>query len=523
METIHHYVGVIRRWWLLILIGALLGTVGAYAFTVRQTPLYRSSALLMVDNVENPVAPNYQDVQMNQKLTDTYAERLTSRAVLEAVANEVGSGLTPGALRGSVTATPLLETSLIRLNVVDTDPARAVAIANKVAEVFNEHNQSLQEAQFAELRGRYSDQLAAIDGDIKNTQTQIRQIGDASTPENQVLLDQLQANLSAYRSNYSALLDKYGELRLAEASRRASLTVDQPATLPRVPFSPNVQRNTILGGIAGLAIVLAIATVLSYFDDTIRTREDLPGAINADQLVPQAPIRAINANGMTAPTLLVTNDSASTELVRYLTRLIQYNEHGPVSGPMSLLFANPSGGGDTGRLIADVASRLAQAGWSVLAIDFDLDNASLHAALGMRPAAGLAEALRDVKSGGTTRVDDYLSKAAQPNLKVLFAGEKQDDDNFELSEIRRLMGLLSQDVDVMLLKGPAVLDNSLSMYLAQMANGILLIADAGQTRRRDIAESVRRLEEVGARVLGTVLYRPRSSTVENLSSYNASS
>lgn len=51
--------------------------------------------------------------------------------------------------------------------------------------------------------------------------------------------------------------------------------IAERAIEPSSKSSPNMRRNILLGGVAGLAIVLAILTILFLMDDTVSTSEDL--------------------------------------------------------------------------------------------------------------------------------------------------------------------------------------------------------------------------------------------------------
>jgi len=47
------------------------------------------------------------------------------------------------------------------------------------------------------------------------------------------------------------------------------------ATVPTVPSSPNVMKNTVLAGILGLAVAVFVFAVIFVLDDAIRTEEDV--------------------------------------------------------------------------------------------------------------------------------------------------------------------------------------------------------------------------------------------------------
>lgn len=56
------------------------------------------------------------------------------------------------------------------------------------------------------------------------------------------------------------------------------------ATLPVVPSSPNVMKNTAIGFVGGAGIVIVIIIIMFLMDDTIKTQEDIEKYLNISVL-----------------------------------------------------------------------------------------------------------------------------------------------------------------------------------------------------------------------------------------------
>lgn len=125
-----------RGWWIVTL--ASLAALGAAAIvTARQSPVYRSSATLVV--VPSPGVEDTTDILRSLETLErrsviaTFARIPSAPATREAVARRLG--LDP-ALRGwRIEASVLPNTNIIKIDAEGPEPARAAAVANGAAEV----------------------------------------------------------------------------------------------------------------------------------------------------------------------------------------------------------------------------------------------------------------------------------------------------------------------------------------------------------------------------------------------------
>jgi Mrp family chromosome partitioning ATPase len=73
-----------------------------------------------------------------------------------------------------------------------------------------------------------------------------------------------------------------------------------------------------------------------------------------------------------------------------------------------------------------------------------------------------------------------------------------------------LIERLKEEADVVLFDSPPSLAVTDASVLATQTDGVLIVTDAGRTRRNLAKESVERFRQVGAPLLGVVLNRLRS-------------
>ena len=71
-----------------------------------------------------------------------------------------------------------------------------------------------------------------------------------------------------------------------------------------------------------------------------------------------------------------------------------------------------------------------------------------------------------------------------------------------------LLERLSEGFDLVVMDTPPLLATSDAAILGRRADGTLIVVRGGQTQPAAVTESIQQLENVGARVLGTVLNDP---------------
>ena len=116
-----------RRWWALIALAVSAGALAAYLFGSLATPRYEADAQVLVE----PDARG--STTQAAQLTPTYAEMAGSTPVLAYALRSTGATGSVGELRENVRGESDDRTRLIQIRVDDTDPNRAVVLANGVA------------------------------------------------------------------------------------------------------------------------------------------------------------------------------------------------------------------------------------------------------------------------------------------------------------------------------------------------------------------------------------------------------
>ncbi|MCS7040018.1 MAG: Wzz/FepE/Etk N-terminal domain-containing protein, partial [Caldilineales bacterium] len=93
--NLREYVLPLWRWWWLLLASTLVATVSSAMATLRQPPIYRTHATVMVGSVIENRNPNANEVWLGQQLATTYADIAQREPVRRAAMANLGLSALP--------------------------------------------------------------------------------------------------------------------------------------------------------------------------------------------------------------------------------------------------------------------------------------------------------------------------------------------------------------------------------------------------------------------------------------------
>lgn len=140
----------------------------------------------------------------------------------------------------------------------------------------------------------------------------------------------------------------------------------------------------------------------------------------------------------------------------------------------------------------------------ILLIDANFQSPSQAQNFGIRSKEGLADILsRDID------IPDLLHNGEVNGLQVLTAGSDRYLRHVAVMPdmISALMSEMRSEFDLVLFDMPPVKNSARCLSIASECDGILVVADAAQTRAREVKSAVLTIESCGAKVYGTVLNR----------------
>ena len=152
--------------------------------------------------------------------------------------------------------------------------------------------------------------------------------------------------------------------------------------------------------------------------------------------------------------------------------------------------------------LLNLAISVAEAGQKVLLIDADLRRPALARLLVEKATPGLSNVLADLVS-----VEEVIRKDMYPNLDIIFSGDVPPNPSELLGgeKMQELIEKMSRKYDYILVDTPPVNMVSDACVIANLLDGVLLLARQGRSKKDEVKRAVANLRLTGAKLLGFVL------------------
>jgi capsular exopolysaccharide synthesis family protein len=462
-----------RKWF--VILSVVLCTLAAAVYAVTASKVYSAYADMLITPV--PETDSVLGLGLLRDSTDPSGDFATATRLIDNpdVAAKVKSNLhladSPEALLQQVNVAPVANSSIVTITASTGSPAKSQRLADGFA-------QAAVQVQTERL-------YQALDPAIKNLRARINSI--SSGPN------------ASSASGVAQSLDQ--QLAAFEALRSAPDPVfrfETAAALPTGPSSPN-RKLAIFGGLlAGLLIGIAGAFLLDALDPR-RSLEDGSGLAGLSILT-HVPL--LGRSGRTR--------HAFDESFRSLRTTLRFVSAESPIGTIAVTSASEKEGKTTTSF--QLAMAILEAGQSVLLVEADPFRPGLRALLdtdGGLPGPGLFEYLSEAAD-----LDDVIEQTLVPGLTIVSAGSRQPRSITGLLEGERgrsFVNDLAGLADLIILDCPPVGLRSDAVLIASRADAVIVVADLRHAGERDVQETVRRLRQAGARLLGIVLNRDTSS------------
>jgi receptor protein-tyrosine kinase len=327
---------------------------------------------------------------------------------------------------------------------------------------------------------------------------------EATAPTGTVLIDVVVLDSSPVRARDIAntLADEFvvmaAELETPElgAAPNARVIVQQRAEIPDNPVNEKTLRTLAVATVMGALIGIVLALFRDRINDSVRSPEDLEKATGVG-LLAEIPFDGLRREKPLIP--FDSDRSPVAEAFRDLRINLRFLE--VADGPRVLLVASCMP--DEGRTMTAVnlALALAEANRTVVLVDGDLRRPRVAACFDPAGQTGLSTVL-----AGAASLDDALQQSGHARLTVLTSGAIPPNPT-ELLESRVAKDVLSQlsrQFDYVVVDSPSLLVPDAAL-LATNSQGVLLVAQFGRTRRKQLADAIHTLRRAGAPLLGAVL------------------
>ncbi len=265
---------VLRRWWLVLLI-CVPAVIATAAWSLVMTVTYRATASIVpqesTDTSDLDIASSMLSRGEGQLLrkaisgtsiTDFYMGILKSRAVLDAIVDRfnltqvyecpAGRWQAVDRLRSS-SDVKMGEQGIVEISVVDTDPARAAAIANAYVEELDRQNKRLSAGQATSKRIFLGNRLKEIEEKFSRIET---------IPSREAQVQEM---------IYELLVREYEMAKIEEAKSMPTIQVLDEAIPPAHKFEPHRKKMVMMAGAGSFLVAVFLALLLEYREETRQT------------------------------------------------------------------------------------------------------------------------------------------------------------------------------------------------------------------------------------------------------------
>lgn len=349
----------------------------------------------------------------------------------------------------------------------------------------------------------------------------------------------LKREVDTNRQIYEAMLQKVKEAGIATAMRASSFRVVDPAKVPGSPYKPVPSRMAILGGFGGLLLGIMLVLVRERADRSLQQPGDLAVYLNVPELGvipsdregnPSSAARgqnrsggtagaanleaAANGNGVALATWKRKPSMLAESFQNTLTSILFSAAAGGRPRMMAISSAGPSEGKST--VTSNLAIALAEINQRVLIIDADMRRPSLHQIFGVSNDVGLSTLLNERSPIRGRPQSAYFAETEIPGLLVLPSGPTATNASNLLYSPRlsELLNALRNEFDAILIDTPPMLHLADARVLAQHCDSVVLVVRAGKTTRDAALAALKKFEQDGTPILGTILndWDPRGGT-----------
>lgn len=495
------YVSVLRRRkWIVILVTLI--SVGAAAFySYRQTPMYDSTSRVLV----RPLNPS-QILQGSSLATsmDTEIALVSSPAVAGRAAAIVGDGaLEPG----SVSASSPVNTTFLDITYTAPTATDAQRWSQAYAEGYIENREAEAQGIYEAETKTDREQLTGLQRDLSAAYDELASVtGPLQRQQVQQRIDSLNQQIQLRTT----------ELAQIPVPTRNSTQLIAAAPLSSGPSSPDWIRNLALAGIAGLVLGIGVAFVREQFDDRMTGPEDMEEQVGAPVMavVPHFP----GLRSRKSDNLLVVRDkpkSPPAEAYRTIRTNIEFLSR--TTDLKVLAVMSPGLGEGKTTTSANLAVALAASQRRVVLLGSDLRKPRLHRLFGLGDDAGLTDVLIE---------DMPVPVVAQqvtgiPTLRVISSGPIPSNPAELLGSDRmaEIIAGLREVADFVIVDTAPVLAVADALAFAPRCDGVLLVADAGETTRTGIRIAREQIEKVGGDIVGGVYNNFDPSSARTYGSY----
>lgn len=283
----------------------------------------------------------------------------------------------------------------------------------------------------------------------------------------------------------------------AEGAPAVRLETIAPAREPQAPIGPNTRLFAIIGAAIGFGLSVAYALFRRVLGTRISERSDIAAVTDAPVI---GEIVAWRRTYTILSTMLRSRDSRSAESFRALAANLKYVAVDRDLQVVMMTSSAPHEGKSS--VSIGLAAALAESNHDVLLIDADLRRSSVATALQLEGAVGVTSILV-----GDVTFDEAVQHSEAMNIDIIAGGATAPNPGQLITShrLRELVAEARERYEYVIVDSAPALVVSDALWLADLSDGVLVVARSGRTRRKQISAVLSTLKSTKKDVVGIVL------------------
>lgn len=489
------YLNVIRaRKWVIIQ-AVILVTLTAVGVSLLQTPVYHGEARVLVSDRDTGAAIFGTAIGelsgAPERGLQTQVQLMQLRPLAETVVRKLGLQEAPEDLLRHVNVSAIGQTNVVTIVAEDGDPVRAAKIANAMADAYVEWSRTSK-------RESIKNAADEVQRRLDDARQQILELGGKISSQGKT--DELSSELTMATGLYATLAQKLEELRVNEQLEIGSGSVVSAAAVDTDRVAPIPLRNGALGLAVGLVFGFAVAFLMEYLDNTIKSTDEAE-RLHGAPVLGHIPLEEFEKGEKRRLTFVQHPGSPAAESYRVLRNSLDFVNFQHDINVLLVTSSAPGEGKST--VAANLAAGLAQAGKKVVLVNSDFRRPTTDQFFNVNNIIGLSDVLT-----GSNSLKSALQRPGDEQLLVLASGKMPPNPSELLGsqKMSELIESLKEWADWIIVDSPPLLAVADAAAIARWADGVLMVTRGGTSTREAARKGREMLEKVGARIIGVVVW-----------------
>lgn len=508
------YVAILKRRWPWVLVPLIaLPVLAFYLSSIQADRFNASSQVLLSDSAaQEAVGGGSQSTAFRDRILENEISLAQSDQALQVMADRFGKASIDDVPDFNVTADS--SSDVLLFSASSGTAADAATISNVAAESYVALKQEQAQASIQSAVTNLETTLDslqterdAIRIDLIALEDRLAAASDENRAAAQTLVDREASRISGpvqlVDAQITATADSITQLELSgELAAGGTARIVAVAVPPVSSSNAPASRNIALGIVVGAILGAAIALLRDNLDDKIRTSEDFEqlGVVPLGS-IPRAGRRMDDSLNLAriAQTDPDTPQAQAHQKTQAALRFLS-SQH-QIS---NVLITSASQGEGKTTLASNLAISMARSNIRTVLVDLDLRRPRVHKAYELSQSPGITTVAvdgLDVVSSATLidGLDDHL--AVVPSGKL----PPHPASFISSTGFTETVKELSKLSDFTVFDAPPVLPVADTLSLAQLVDGVIVVAFANSTKRQDFSAAIESLQGSGANILGAVL------------------